>query len=85
MYWVYILENAEDQGWYIGYTSNLKRRLAEHQAGMGSQTTSRKNGWRLIYCEGYVHQKDAEDRERYLKSGAGRTYLKKQMRHYLEK
>jgi putative endonuclease len=84
MFWTYLLENKDDKSWYIGYTSDLKRRLAEHQNGTGCQTTSRKKGWKLIYCEGYVNQKDAEGRERYLKSGAGHTYLKKQMRHYLK-
>lgn len=85
MFWTYVLENERDKSWYIGYTSDLRRRIAEHQAGIGCQTTSRKEGWRLMYCEGYLDQKDAEGRERYLKSGVGRTYLKKQMTHYLSR
>lgn len=39
----------------------------------------------MIYCEGYKSMEDAKGRERYLKSGAGRAYLKKQMRYYLGK
>lgn len=91
MYWTYLLENQNDKSWYIGYTSNLKKRLTEHQGGYGSQTTSRgakQRGealrWELIYCEGYKNKKDAEGRERFLKSGSGRRFLKKQLVNYLE-
>ena len=83
MFWTYILENQNDKSWYIGYTSNLKQRLAAHQAGEGGQTTGRKHGWKLMYCEGYLSEQDAKGRERYLKSGSGRKYLQKQLVHYL--
>ncbi|HYK24226.1 MAG TPA: hypothetical protein VEU75_06135, partial [Candidatus Acidoferrum sp.] len=41
--------------------------------------------WKLIYYEAYIDQRDAEGRERYLKSGSGRRFLRKQLRHYFEK
>jgi len=84
MYWTYLLENQNDKSWYISYTSNLKKRLSEHQSGYGCQTTSIKDGWQLIYCEGYKNKKDAEGRERFLKSGSGRRFLKKQLVNYLK-
>ncbi len=84
MFWIYLLECAEDNSWYIGYTSDLRRRILEHQTKHGARTTRRKEGWKLIYCEGYVNKLDAQGRERFLKSGSGRTYLKKQLRNYLE-
>lgn len=84
MYWVYILENRGDKGWYIGATSNLKKRLIEHQQGHGSRTTGLKSGWKLIYYEGYINKQDAFGREKFLKSGAGRRFLKKQMSNYLK-
>ncbi len=84
MFWTYLLENQNDKSWYIGYTSNLKRRLAEHQNGYGAQTTKNKINWQLIYCEGYKNKKDAEGRERFLKSGSGRKFLKKQLTNYLK-
>lgn len=83
MYWVYILESQMDKSWYIGYTSNLKKRLNEHQSGYGSKTTKIKDDWGLIYCEGYKNKKDAEGRERFLKSGSGRKFLKNQLKNYL--
>lgn len=83
MYWVYVLECSDDKSWYIGYTSNLNKRLKEHQSGYGSKTTSKKMDWKLIYCEGYLDIKDAKGREVFLKSGAGRRFLKKQLVNYL--
>ena len=83
MYWVYVLENRSDKSWYIGLTSNLKRRLQEHVGGYGSRTTSLKKNWYIIYCEGYLNKNDAIGRERFLKSGSGRRFLKKQLKHYL--
>ena len=83
MYWTYLLENKNDKSWYIGYTSDLKKKLKEHQSGIGAKTTKRKEGWGLIYCEGYLHIQDAKGRERFLKSGSGRKYIKKQLVHYL--
>jgi predicted GIY-YIG superfamily endonuclease len=41
--------------------------------------------WKLIYYEAYTEREDAEKRERYLKSGGGRRFLRHQLRHYLEK
>lgn len=83
MYWTYILENQDDKSWYIGYSSDLKQRLKTHQAKRGGQTTSRKENWKLMYCEGYLSKADAEGRERFLKSGAGRKFIKKQLVNYL--
>ncbi|OGY37538.1 MAG: hypothetical protein A3E36_04720 [Candidatus Andersenbacteria bacterium RIFCSPHIGHO2_12_FULL_45_11b] len=82
MYWVYILKSA-DGTWYIGQTINLKKRIREHKNGYGSETTRKKSEWKCIYCEGYLNHKDAIGRERYLKSGAGRRFLNKQLAHYL--
>jgi putative endonuclease len=82
MYYVYVLEN-DAHGWYIGFTENLKRRLSDHQAKVGGKTTQSGNGWKLIYFEGYRAKIDAIGREKFLKSGSGRAYLKKQLRNYL--
>jgi putative endonuclease len=57
-YLVYILENKGDKSWYTGFTTNLKNRLKQHLNG-SSPYTSKKGGWRLIYCELYLNKKDA--------------------------
>lgn len=83
MFWIYILEDQKDRSWYIGYTSNLKKRFAEHVNKQGGKTTSKKDALELIYCEGYLHIQDAKGRERFLKSGSGRKFIKKQLINYL--
>ena len=63
-------------------TANLQKRFAQHAKGT-SLATSHRRPWKLIYYEAYLNQEDALGRERYLKSGAGRRFLKAQLRHYL--
>ena len=83
MCYVYVLQSEKDRGLYIGFTADLRRRLAEHQQG-GSISTKSRRPWRLIYYEAYLDKLDAEGREKFLKSGAGRTFLKKQLRNHFE-
>ncbi|OHA15945.1 MAG: hypothetical protein A3H57_01055 [Candidatus Taylorbacteria bacterium RIFCSPLOWO2_02_FULL_43_11] len=82
MYYVYLLENQGDKSWYIGYSADLKQRVERHQSGNGARTTARKKNWELIYYEAYKSELDAKGRERFLKSGSGRKYLKKQLANY---
>ena len=84
MCYVYVLKSESDDGLYIGFTTDLRRRLKEHHAGK-SFATSYRRPWRLIYYEAYLEEADALGRERYLKSGGGRRFLKAQLRHHLEK
>ena len=84
MHYVYVLRSATDDGLYIGYSANLQRRLAEHCDG-SSRATAHRRPWQLIYYEAYIEQADAFGRERYLKSGAGRRFLKAQLSNYLKK
>jgi putative endonuclease len=84
MFYVYVLRSESDLGFYIGYSADLKRRLWVHKRG-GAQATSYRGPWKLIYYEAYLEREDALGRERYLKSGSGRKFLKTQLRHYLGK
>ena len=82
MFYVYLLHSAKDNGFYIGFSTDLKRRLSEHTQGASLATKSR-GPWKLIYYEAYTEREDAEGREKFLKSGAGRRFLRAQLRHYL--
>jgi len=84
MFYVYILHSESDEGLYIGFSTDLRRRLKEHQERK-SFATSFRGPWRLIYYEAYSEEADALGRERFLKSGGGRRFLKKQLKHYLAK
>ena len=83
MFFVYLLECQDDKSWYIGYTENVEARLSRHNSGTGARTTGLKKNWKLIYYEAYILKSDALGREKFLKSGSGRIYLKKQLRYYL--
>ena len=78
---MYVLRSESDSGFYIGFSTDLKRRLAEHTRGAAFATKSR-GPWKLIYYEAYTEREDAEGREKFLKSGAGRRLLRAQLRHY---
>jgi len=84
MFYVYILHSESDRGLYIGFSTDLRRRLKEHREGKAFATSFR-GPWRLIYYEAYVEEDDALGRERYLKSGGGRRFLIKQLKHYLQR
>jgi len=81
MFYVYVLHSAKDSGLYIGFSADLRRRVREHADGLAAATAHRRP-FGLIYYEAYAEELDARGREVFLKSGAGRTYLKKQRRHY---
>ena len=84
MFYVYILQSETDDGLYIGFTTDLRLRLKQHQAGE-SFATSYRGPWKLIYYEAYLDERDALGRERYLKSGGGRRFLKSLLKHHLIK
>lgn len=82
MTYVYVLLN--DGGhFYIGCTSDLKRRIQEHITGR-STYTSHRGPYRLIYYEAGLDSNDAFAREKYLKSGMGRRYLKNRLKNCME-
>ena len=84
MFYVYLLHSTKDNGFYIGYSTDLKRRLSEHIRGT-SFATKVRGPWKLIYYEAYEESEDAKGREQFLKSGAGRRFLRAQLRHYLKR
>lgn len=84
MYYVYILQSLKRKNWlYKGSTSDLKRRVAEHNAGKNFSSAPHAP-LKLIYYEAYLLKKDAEARERYLKTSMGMRVMKKQLHNYLE-
>lgn len=80
-HYVYVLQN-KTKNWYIGCTSDLKRRIEEHIQGKSTYTKHR-GPYDLIYYEACLDQDDAYRRERYLKTGMGRRYLKNRLKTQL--
>jgi putative endonuclease len=73
-FYVYILYSIKDKGLYIGFTSDLKKRLIQH-ANQKVKSTKIRTPFLLIHYEYFINQKDAKAREKYLKSGYGRQQL----------
>lgn len=79
MHYVYLLQSLSFvEQRYVGITSNLKRRLKEHNARK-SPHTSKYAPWKLVTYIGFSDGRKAEDFERYLKSGSGHAFAKKRL------
>jgi len=63
MAWMYILECC-DGSYYVGSTKDLKRRMSQHQEGIGSNYTSKRLPVKLVYCEEYDRVDEAFYREK---------------------
>jgi putative endonuclease len=74
MFSVYVLQNPAGR-LYVGSTGDLKRRLNEHQQGLARWTNSR-GPWQLVHREEFETRSEAMIRERQLKAGQGRQWLK---------
>lgn len=82
MFYVYIIWSESIGKWYTGYTNDLRKRFKFHNEGKSTWTKGR-GPWKLIYYEASLNKEDAEARERYLKTGMGKRYLKNRLRHSL--
>jgi putative endonuclease len=83
MYYVYVLLSKKDSRFYTGSTSDLRRRIQQHNSGNVESTMNRRP-LKLVYYEACYNQDDAKAREMYLKSGMGKRYLKNRLKHDLE-
>ena len=81
-HYVYLLQSELDESFYIGYTTNLKRRLMEHDDGKNF-STKHSRPYKLIFFEGYLNEKDAKRREKYLKTSQGSRLFKRMIKEYL--
>ncbi|WP_314956956.1 GIY-YIG nuclease family protein [Bradyrhizobium cosmicum] len=79
MHYVYLLESEAFGGQrYIGLTTDLRQRLADHNAGK-SPHTSKYTPWRLVTYVAFSDIEKARSFERYLKSGSGHAFAKKRL------
>lgn len=78
MYYAYILLSSKSHIFYFGSTSDLKTRVEQHNKGK-SFATKPHIPWELVWYSGFQTQKEAEDFELYLKSGAGKAFAYKRL------
>ena len=75
MYTIYAIKSEKKRTIYVGFTNNLERRLSEHKKGK-TRSTKDYNPFKLIYTEEVQERKNARKREKYLKSGCSKEFLK---------
>ena len=73
-FYVYVLFSEKDKKLYIGYSSDVYRRLEQHNSGLNTSTAPRRP-FRLIYFEAHILASDALRRESYFKTSSGKRTL----------
>ena len=77
MFYVYLIRSINfSEITYVGYTTDLKKRLQAHDAGSSIHTAKYKP-WKLEIFLGFTDENKAKNFEKYLKSQSGRAFAKK--------
>jgi len=74
MFYLYILQNEKDKGFYVGHSQNIKERLKRHNEGRSGYTKGKGN-WKLVYLEEYPTKAEAMSREKEVKEKKSRKYI----------
>jgi len=84
MGYVYVIQHSIAKQIYIGFTTNLKQRVADHNRNKTRATQRRSGRWLLIYTEVYRNKEDAMEREKRLKHyGSAKHELLKRIKRCL--
>ena len=75
MIYVYVLRSLVDERLYVGITQDIAKRVKEHNSGR-TKSTKGYRPWVKIHEESYSDRITARQREKYLKSGYGKQWLK---------
>ena len=75
MYYTYIIKSKIRNYIYVGLTSDIERRFEEHNSGK-NKTTKPYLPFDLLFKENFSTRVEARKREKYLKSGIGKEYIK---------
>ena len=81
MVYVYVLYSIGFDRYYIGSSADPDHRLQSHNGGK-VKSTKKYAPWKRVYLEECENRSKAIKREKYLKSGYGRRWLK---RHVVER
>ena len=82
MRYTYLLQSKKNKRWYAGCASDLRKRFKKHNDDKVAATKGR-GPFSLIYYKACLNKKDAFAREKYLKSGMGKRYLRNRLKRFL--
>jgi putative endonuclease len=75
MFYTYAVKSKNHKYIYVGLTNNPDRRISQHNNGK-EKTTRHYKPFEIVLIESFPTRKEARQREKYLKSGVGKEYLK---------
>jgi putative endonuclease len=79
MWYVYIIRSTSSpEHDYIGTTADLRKRIADHNAGKSTHT-AKFTPWKLVWYSAFPDKYRALEFEKYLKSHSGRAFAKKRL------
>ena len=82
MYVVYLIYSKKHSKSYVGYTSDIEKRLFEHNNSELKSYTKAFRPQDLIYTEEFETKTEALKREKWFKTGVGREQIKKIIVNY---
>ncbi len=74
-YYVYVLKSTVIDKHYVGFSTNVARRLRQHNAGK-NRSTKPYRPYEILFFEEFDTKEKALSREKFLKSGQGREHIK---------
>ncbi len=83
MSYVYVLRNMNSGRFYTGFTTDLKKRLTDHFENK-TRSTNKRGPYELVYYEASLNSLDGLAREKFLKTGPGKRYLKNRVKRFLD-
>ena len=79
MFTVYIFYSVKHDKTYVGFTSDLEARFKSHNELATKGWTVKFRPWEIIHTEEFETKSAAMQREKWLKSGVGRNFIKKEI------
>jgi len=76
MFFVYVIRSSVNGYFYVGLTENIDSRLKKHNEG-STPSTKPYRPWELFFFETCATRLEAREREKYLKSGIGKEFIKR--------
>ena len=84
MYTTYILYSPDYEKIYIGFTSDIEKRILSHNELSKKGWTQRYRPWELVYTEEFTDKSTAMRREKSLKTAQGRKFAWTKVAEYQE-